>query len=859
MLKGSSDPLDAMFRIQSFDQATKTFFGSFPSEDTVHLGGMWLGPPMTGLDESTIISLQSMLSGMFAEGSIIQIGLLASPDIQGAVANYVEKKKVAHHPLLTELTNRHADMILSGIQTPLIKSSGVMLSNKRLIVTLKCKYDKPLATNLINFQEQAGKIDSNLKSNGMILDRADVTSYLLVNRLLTHIYDLPDSRYNDAVELNEQIFYAGDEVVVKKNHLEFNTGATEDKNFVMGALTPKLFPKEFSLGLMNYVIGDPRGMDRQIKNPYLLILSIYYPNQMEKKASIEKRSAWINHQLFGGGTSGILKTLSLKKEGFDVLTNEMERHSAILVEVTFNLWLYARTEKELKETSEDVRVYWASLGFNMQHDKLILDALFSASLPLNSTYKSTSTLNRTHTMTSSQATQFMPLLSEWRGSPDPSLLLTTRRGEIGGFDLYNSSSNYNALLVAQSGSGKSFLTQAIIKDYLAEGAKVWVIDSGRSYQKLAASVSGQFIEFAPGSKICLNPFTSYLPERGGRNKVLEEEMDILSSLIERMTAQRDPLGDLEVEMLRKAIRSAFGDKGGHTTVKDISAFLSNLDGSLPKELALRMESFANGQYAKYFNGHANVNMAADLVVLELGDLKNQQQLQQVVLLQLVAQITNEMYLTSGRKKLLIIDEGWAMLDDEVMGRAMDAAYRQARKHDGAIMTVTQGINDLYNSKAGPSMISNAAWMIILEQKSEAIDEVYKSGRLTLDAYSLQMLKTVKTVPNAFSEMMIIGNGNCGIFRLTVDRFTQALFSTKGLERTQVLKDIENGMNVVESIQRLMIGPDSYERLQSLKDLMVETIESGLSRSEVKLMITAAVEEVAKEDAAERASSYDEDM
>jgi conjugal transfer ATP-binding protein TraC len=195
-----------------------------------------------------------------------------------------------------------------------------------------------------------------------------------------------------------------------------------------------------------------------------------------------------------------------------------------------------------------------------------------------------------------------------------------------------------------------------------------------------------------------------------------------------------------------------------------------------------------------------------------------------------------------------------MLDDEVMGRAMDAAYRQARKHDGAIMTVTQGINDLYNSKSGPAMISNAAWMIILEQKSEAIDEVYKSGRLTLDGYNLQMLKTVKTVPNSFSEIMILGNGNCGIFRLTVDRFTQALFSTKGLERTQVLQDIEDGMNVVESIQRLMIGPESYERLQSLKDLMVETIESGLSQSEVKLMITAAVEEVAQ-----RAAWYDEDM
>ena len=851
MLTGRRDPLDAMFRIQSFDKVTNTFCGAFPYESTLHLGAMWAGTPMTGLDESTILALQSMLSSMFPAGTIIQIGLLASPDIEQAVANYRYAKSAAYHPLLRELTNRHANMILDGATTPIIKTSGVLLTRKRLIVTLKCEYEKPQTTNLLHFQEQAAKIEASLKSNGMDLHRTDAAGYLLISRLITHIYDVPDGRYNDEVELNEQIFYSGDEVVVKKDYLEFNTGSTDEKNFVIGTLTPKFFPHQFSLGLMNYVIGDPKGMDRQIKNPYLLVMGIYYPNQMEKKAAVTKRAAWINHQLFGGGTSGILKTLSLKKEGFDKLQHEMSAQSSILVEVTFNLWLFSKTQKDLKEALESVRVYWASLGFTMLTDKLILDAVFSASLPLNCAYKNTASLERTHTLTSSQATQFMPLISEWLGPPDPTMLLTTRRGEVGGFDLFNSSSNFNALIVAQSGSGKSFLTQAMIKDYLAEGAKVWVIDSGRGYEKLSASVGGQFIEFSPGNKICLNPFTAYLPERGGQNKILTDEMELLSSLVECMTAQRDPLGDLEIEIIRKAIRSAFEEKGGHTTVKDISEYLSNQESPLSKELSLRMDSFSHGQYAKYFNGHANINMAANLVVLELGDLKNQQQLQQVVLLQLVAQITSEMYLTHGRKKLLIIDEGWALLDDEVMGRAMNTAYRQARKHDGSIVTVTQGINDLYNSKSGPAMINNSAWMIILEQKAEAIDEVYKSGRLNLGAYDYQMLKTVKTVPNSYSEIMIVGNGCCGIFRLTVDRFTTALFSTKGLERTQVLDDIKNGMDVVESIQRLIVGPESYERLDSLKDLMAEIIEHGGSRSEIKLMIEAAANEASK-----RSSLYD---
>ena len=351
----------------------------------------------------------------------------------------------------------------------------------------------------------------------------------------------------------------------------------------------------------------------------------------------------------------------------------------------------------------------------------------------------------------------MPLLGEWRGTPNPTVLLTTRRGEVGGFDLYSSSSNYNAVLVAESGAGKSFWTQRLIGDYLAEGAKVWVIDSGRSYQKLAAAVGGTFMEFSPDSNICLNPFTAFLEERGGKDKKIEDDMDIISSLIERMAAQRDPLGDLDMETIRKAIRQTFIENQGHTTIQDISDWLASQTADpRAKDLALRMDSFSYGQYAKFFNGHSNVNMNNDFVVLELDDLKNQRQLQQVVLLQLITQITNEMYLTRGRKKILIIDEGWSLLDDPVMARAMETAYRQARKMDGAVITVTQGIADLYNSPSGKAMIDNAAWQLILAQKVEAIDDVYNSGKLTIDGYNYQMLKTLRTVPGSHSEIMILG-------------------------------------------------------------------------------------------------------
>lgn len=847
MIHGKLDPLDRMFSIQSFDVNTNTFAGYLDGDKHTYLGAMWISEPLTGLGEGNLLSIQAVLATAYPPGTIIQFGMLSSPDIDETVIDYLDKKDRSQKDILSELITRSSDLIRSGINTPIIPASGVLLSRKRVVLTIKCRYDDDVKANLLKFNELAYKLESSLRANGLPIVRSGANEYLMISRLITHIYDKPDNRYDEKLALNEQVFYSGDEIVVKKNYVEFNTGSSKDKNFCITALSPKYLPSEFSLGMMNYAIGDPRGINNQIRLPYLMVLSLQYPDQIKKTSETKSKANWINHQLFGGSMARFMPSLQLKKEGFDVLLHEMETQSAVLVNTTFTLWLYGKNAQETITLSDDVRTYWSSLGFEMRADKNILDALFANSLPLNATNESGVGLMRSHTLTTSQAAQFLPIVAEWRGSPNPSVLMTTRRGEVGGIDVYNSSSNYNAVLIAQSGGGKSVATQYLVTNYLAEGAKVWVIDSGRSYQKLAAAVGGTFLEFKPSSQICLNPFTSFLEERGGSGKVIEDEMEMLASLIERMAAQRDPLDDLDYETIKKAIRQTFLEHQGHTTIRNISDWLAAQSEDVrAKDLSIRLDSFAYGQYSKFFNDHSNVNMSADFVVLELDDLKSQRQLQQVVLLQLVSEITNEMYLTSGRKKILIIDEGWELLDDPIMSRAMESVYRKARKYDGAVITVTQGISDLYRSRSGQSMIENAAWQFILQQKAEAIDSVHQAGQLKIDPYSYEMMKTLTTVPGVFSEMMVVKDGVAGIFRLTIDKFTQAMFSTSGEARSRVLKDLDDGIDILESIQSIMIGESNYRNVKNLGSEIERIFSNTRNKEELKLMLLKIVNEAAEQ-------------
>lgn len=195
--------------------------------------------------------------------------------------------------------------------------------------------------------------------------------------------------------------------------------------------------------------------------------------------------------------------------------------------------------------------------------------------------------------------------------------MLTRRGQAALIDLYESSTNYSGIIFAEAGAGKSFFTQKIAADYLAAGAKLWVIDAGRSYLKLCKMVGGEFIEFKPESDVCLNPFTHV--------EDLHEEMDILKATIAKMAAPEDTLNDYQLSRVEQAITSTwekFGNAANITAVADW--FINQSDDEECRRLGRQLFPFAGGQYTKWFDGENNLDMSNAFICMELSDLKGAQ-------------------------------------------------------------------------------------------------------------------------------------------------------------------------------------------------------------------------------------------
>jgi conjugal transfer ATP-binding protein TraC len=833
--------MEKLFTVQSYDELNGIFFTADPETKENHFGCVWVTAPLTGIDNSGVTSIVSALSLSAKPGTMIQFGLLSVPDIEPALWGY-RQTKVNSVGLASELVDRNVTFVRAGIDDPILKSSRVKLHKKQLIITFKEPTESFDEMRARAFCEQADRFSSAISASRIALTKLDASGYLRLARAMTHIFERTDDRYDPQLPINEQLFYSGDYISANKDRIEFCTGSNKDSNYFAKALSVKHFPLATSIGIMNNIIGSPSGIHNQITDPFYFVSTFVYSDQHKKKEYVKTKSTWINHQAVG--PMGRLHKVKYRKQGIDNLVGEIDAGNAVVIDFNFTGWFFSKTEKELDECVESTRTYWDAIGLITKADSFILDPLWCLTFPLNGSVAAASGLNRFHSMTTNQGAQFLPLYGEATGPSAPSVLLVTRRGEIGGFDLFASDGNYNAIIAAASGSGKSFLTQRMIVDYLAQGAKVWVIDSGHSYKKLAMSLGDRasYIELDPAQPQIINPFSQFLSSRGGEEKNWDQEKSGLINIIERMASTRDVLNDNEIALLSEAMDSVFSQRLGHTCVRYIAEFLNAQSNPVSQRLGRSLYEFALGSYAGWFNGTSNVNLDNDFVVLELDNLKGDERLMTAVLSVLMNEINHEMYKSpdKSRKKILFVDEGWRQIKDPLMVKNINEAFRTVRKYMGSVVLITQDISDLYHTDESQSMMNNASWLMVLHQNESAINSAVKSGRLALDDYGLHLMKSLITSPGEYSDLMVINNGNYSLFRLIIDRFASVMFSTKGAERAEILAAIERGDDVVDAIEKFIVGESSYEVVDEIKKLVGIALDNGKNMEEVRRYLLSIV-------------------
>lgn len=461
--------------------------------------------------------------------------------------------------------------------------------------------------------------------------------------------------------------------------------------------------------------------------------------------------------------------------------------------------------KDVKKNTQSVKAIWNNKSFTIHEDTFLQSLGFKSVIPMGVTkivYDDLMNMGHLSPKFSSNAISLSPLISEWKGTKTNTITLFGRRGQIMGFDLFdNDQGNMNFAVIAGSGSGKSFLCNEIIMSYLSIGGKAWIIDVGRSYEKLCDVLDGNFLEFSETSKIILNPFTFV--------KDLSEEMDLIKPLLSQMmTGSNATLNAVEMADLGKVVTSAFSKYGNDLT---ITLVRDELDLFFEQEQMLHLKNMAkmlhpwtkDGDYGRWFEGKANLNFEGNFTVLELEELGTKKPLQTVVLMILMYRITDEMYVNrDGTKKIVLIDEAWDLMDGGDTADFIEKGYRRARKYGGSFGTATQRVDDYYKNAGSQAALDNSDTIFMLRQRKEAIEMMEKDGKIVMDAWKKRLLTSLQK-NDYFSEVYISSPMGEGLGRLFVDPFTVLLYSSKDEDYQAIKSYRKSGLNVTDAINSVL--------------------------------------------------------
>ena len=411
-------------------------------------------------------------------------------------------------------------------------------------------------------------------------------------------------------------------------------------------------------------------------------------------------------------------------------------------------------------------------------------------------YDDLSLMGRMRTLTASNAITLAPIHGEWKGTPTPSLLLPGRRGQLATWNPFdNTEGNFNIAIAAASGKGKSMFTQEYITCLVGSGAKVWVIDVGRSYEKTCKMLGGAFIEFTKENYISLNPFTAI--------KDFESSLAMLKPLLSVMARSSTNTSDEETSFLEKALKAAWDEKGNEASITTVASWLKGQNNETCKILANLLYSYtADGMYGRYFEGASNIDLDSFFVVLELQELKSKKDLQKIILLVLMYQISEAMYLGSRNQiKSCVIDEAWDLLggDNDGAAKFIEAGYRTARRYKANFVTITQSINDYFKNATSRAALENSDYNVILGQKPESIDQLRTSGRFNLSSYGERLFKSLRKTDD-YSECIIKDPVGMSVHRIVFDPYSRILYSSKGDEFEAVNTLVAQGNSLRDAIE-----------------------------------------------------------
>ena len=433
---------------------------------------------------------------------------------------------------------------------------------------------------------------------------------------------------------------------------------------------------------------------------------------------------------------------AINREWIDLYLNEAHSQGLRSVRCHCNVMAWAESEAELKRIRNDVGSQLALMGCTPHHNTVDVPVLFWAAIPGNEAdfpaEESFYTFLDQALCLFNEETNYRSSLSPFgirmsdRLSGVPLHLdisdLPMKRGVI---------TNRNKFILGPSGSGKSFFTNHMVRQYWEQGAHILLVDTGNSYEGLCSLIhaktkgrDGVYFTYTEEAPIAFNPF--YVEDGVYDVEKRESLKTLLLTLWKRES--EEPTRSEEVALSNAVNLYLSKLRADRSVVPSFNTFYEFvttdyrrlLEQKRVREKDFDLENFLNvlepyykgGEYDYLLNSDKQLDLLdKHFIVFELDNISSNKTLLPVVTLIIMETFISKMRRLKGVRKMILIEECWKALTSANMSAYIKYLYKTVRKYFGEAVVVTQEVDDIISSPiVKESIINNADCKILLDQR-----------------------------------------------------------------------------------------------------------------------------------------------
>lgn len=505
----------------------------------------------------------------------------------------------------------------------------------------------------------------------------------------------------------------------------------------------------------------------------------------------------------------------INKEWIDKYLNEAHSFGLISVRCHCNVIAWSDNREELKQIKNDTGSQLAIMECKPRHNTVDAPTLFWSGIPGNEADFPSEESFYTFL---EQAICFFTQETNYQSSVSPFGIkmvdrLTGKPLHIDISDLPMKKgiiTNRNKFILGPSGSGKSFFTNHMVRQYYEQGSHVLLVDTGNSYLGLCELIKrktkgndGIYFTYTEKNPIAFNPFYT---EDGVYD--IEKRESIKTLILTLWKRDNEPptrseevalsnAVSLYIEKIKSGLVKASFNTFYEYVREEYSIVLENKkvrekDFDLMGFLNVLEPYYNGGEYDYLLNSDKQMDLLSKrFIVFELDNVKDHPILFPIVTIIIMEVFINKMRRLKGVRKLILIEEAWKAIAKEGMAEYIKYLFKTVRKFFGEAIVVTQEVDDIIASPiVKESIINNSDCKILLDQRKymNKFDSIQALLGLTEKERSQILSINMSNNPSRIYKEVWIGLGGTqsAVYATEVSREEYLTYTTEETEKMEVL-------------------------------------------------------------------------